>query len=157
MKRLIALQLWCLLISICAVPHASVSLKIDESMRGLDVHGNWCGPGHGGSKHSDLPCIDDLDCNCRVHDICYGDHGSFNCQCDEDLVDALTGRTDPKSVGIRLFFSVNPCMKPTIVPKTCRKCTTVFGRSLCTPLYPCSLQCKMFITLSRSKISGYKC
>ena len=32
----------------------------------LRLHGNWCGPGHGGG-----PCVDALDCACRRHDRAY--------------------------------------------------------------------------------------
>jgi len=30
------------------------------------IHGNWCGPGHGGG-----PCVDVIDRACRRHDLAY--------------------------------------------------------------------------------------
>lgn len=45
---------------------------------GLAVHGNWCGPGHGGG-----PALDVLDAACRRHDLCVGRAGAyFDCDCD---------------------------------------------------------------------------
>lgn len=34
----------------------------------LRIYGNWCGPGYGGG-----PCLDEIDCACRAHDLAYGD------------------------------------------------------------------------------------
>ena len=48
------------------------------------VHGNWCGPGHGGGDP-----VDALDEACKRHDECYKkeDH----CGCDEVLIDEISG------------------------------------------------------------------
>lgn len=158
MKGLIVLQLSCALISICAVPHGQGNIKMDVSIRNeIVVHGNWCGPGHGGSIDKDVPCVDYLDCMCRDHDLCYEAHGYFNCRCDQDLIHALRGLTDPKSVIIQLFFSKNPCLKPGSALKTCTKCVTIWGRSICSPPHPCGFKCGMVPTLSKSNLSGYAC
>lgn len=52
------------------------------SMDGLPVHGNWCGPGHGGTSHNNPPPTDAVDAACMRHDLCYNEKGYFSCECD---------------------------------------------------------------------------
>lgn len=80
---------------------------------GLPVHGNWCGPGHGGG-----PVRDELDGLCKNHDECYSEHGYFDCGCDNGLIDGITnlvlsGRLDAgtaaKAMAVKYWFSQQPC------------------------------------------------
>lgn len=82
---------------------------------GLPVHGNWCGPGHGGGQP-----VDELDAACMRHDQCYDRNGYFNCRCNQALVNEidhliangrLSGRTAAKALLIRGWFSVSPCVR----------------------------------------------
>lgn len=45
-------------------------------------YGNWCGPGHSGPGEP----VDQLDAACRDHDLCYGQGGYFNRECDLRLL-----------------------------------------------------------------------
>lgn len=83
----------------------------DEDDLSMPVHGNWCGPGHTG-KTTSSPCIDSLDCACRTHDNCYGDHGYFNCKCDVDFVNTLENVSGFKSWMCSAFFSMSMCKAP---------------------------------------------
>ena len=60
---------------------AEANISTNLTRDGIPFYGNWCGPGHGSGDP-----IDALDAACRTHDICYGDYGYFNCQCDYDLL-----------------------------------------------------------------------
>ena len=54
------------------------------------TYGNWCGDGHGhATTDRNYPVVDGLDWACKLHDICYDDHGYFNARCDRKFIDAL--------------------------------------------------------------------
>ncbi|SDZ25036.1 hypothetical protein [Thermoactinomyces sp. DSM 45892] len=53
---------------------------------GLPVHGNWCGPGHGGDSWNNPKPKDNLDHRCMEHDLCYAKVGYFHCTCDRNLL-----------------------------------------------------------------------
>lgn len=61
--------------------------------RGLEVHGNWCGPRHQGPEGP----TDPLDATCRAHDFCYVDAGRLpyperylaEIQCDLVLIEDI--------------------------------------------------------------------
>ena len=63
-------------------------LPTDAEAGGLKFprHGNWCGPGHGGGD-----TVDALDEACKRHDECYEKRGYFDCECDEQLIDEISG------------------------------------------------------------------
>ena len=58
----------------------------DPMRDGLELHGNYCGPGHG-ENHGDP--IDILDGLCQQHDNCYAENGYFSCSCDAQLVKGI--------------------------------------------------------------------
>eukprot|EP00003_Mantamonas_plastica_P033038 TRINITY_DN927_c0_g1_i1.p2 TRINITY_DN927_c0_g1~~TRINITY_DN927_c0_g1_i1.p2 ORF type:complete len:249 (-),score=94.54 TRINITY_DN927_c0_g1_i1:53-799(-) len=54
------------------------------------VHGNWCGPKHGGkmaceATNSCKAPIDYADACCKQHDFCYEKNGGFNCLCEKQM------------------------------------------------------------------------
>ena len=69
-----------------AVGAATTDNLVEPQSGGLPVHGNWCGPGHGGG-----PATDAVDAVCRTHDQCYGRSGYFDCRCDRDLIRSMPG------------------------------------------------------------------
>lgn len=78
---------------------------------GFPVHGNWCGPGHGGGTP-----IDTLDTLCMRHDKCYAARGYFDCLCDKQLRDEIYrfrnrmgGLERAKAAAITVVFSSIPC------------------------------------------------
>ena len=82
---------------------------------GFPVHGNWCGPGHGGGQP-----IDTVDQACMEHDKCYDREGYWDCGCDSrllgDLSRAITSsRLSPEgrlaATAISAWFSAQPCVK----------------------------------------------
>jgi hypothetical protein len=89
---------------------------------GLPIHGNYCGPGYGDPSGM-TPPIDAVDAVCRVHDLCYGARGYFNCGCDRALISAMPtaiGRSPTpaaKAAGaaIMAYFSGWPCQCPLIL------------------------------------------
>lgn len=94
------------------------------------LHGNWCGLGHGGP--ASLPCIDDVDCACKAHDLCYEEYWFANCKCDWDLAKALDGRKDAKSIAMRAAISISPCTGPKdLKVDPCTQCKKVFGSKIC--------------------------
>lgn len=87
-----------------------------EALRlSLPVHGNWCGPGHGGGG----PPIDGIDHACMIHDQCYGQRGNFDCSCDAELIRNLDQALQNPQLGFRAkitgnvirtwFARVQPC------------------------------------------------
>jgi len=51
-------------------------------------YGNWCGAGH--PKQGSYPAWkDELDKACMIHDLCYGQRGYHNCQCDTEFVETV--------------------------------------------------------------------
>lgn len=97
----------------------SRSAGIVPSSGGIPIHGNWCGPGHGGG-----PAIDAVDAVCREHDLCYDREGYFDCGCNRELVNAMPAAIaqTPSSAGrlagtvIRGFFNATPCACEVCVP-----------------------------------------
>jgi hypothetical protein len=82
---------------------------------GLDVYGNWCGPGNSGPGAP----IDRVDQVCCRHDKCYSDRGYFDCSCDRDLIASMPAAiADPNTpalgqgVGAAAIavFSATPCI-----------------------------------------------
>lgn len=112
-----------------------------EAVGSFPVHGNWCGPGHGGGES-----IDAIDEVCKVHDNCYGNKGYSDCGCDAQLIRALPGAihdtpdAKAKSIGtlILTYFSVAPCLCRIEVPCGV-KCSTCGG----VIKYPCNCRVKM--------------
>jgi hypothetical protein len=92
---------------------------------GLQVYGNWCGPGHSGPGAP----IDPVDQVCCRHDKCYSKNGSLDCKCDRDLVAGMPraiadSRTPARGRAVgaaaMALFSVTPCI--------CHKaCVPFFG------------------------------
>ena len=86
----------------------------DPARGGIPVHGNWCGPGHGG-EHGDP--IDALDAACKLHDQCYDEKGYLACSCDRELqigLSVLISTTkDPilkaKILAVKAWFTAAPC------------------------------------------------
>ncbi|MBL8253567.1 MAG: hypothetical protein JNJ76_08210, partial [Candidatus Competibacter sp.] len=82
---------------------------------GVPVHGNWCGPGHGGGQP-----VDELDAACMRHDQCYDQNGYFDCRCNKNLADEidsligdarLNGSTAAKALLIKGWFAASPCVR----------------------------------------------
>jgi hypothetical protein len=78
---------------------------------GIPVHGNWCGPGHGGGTP-----IDGLDSACKIHDQCYEKNGYFDCDCDDQLLTnilvvlpTLSWTVQIKAVAIYAYFDNTFC------------------------------------------------
>eukprot|EP00180_Rhodochaete_pulchella_P002020 Plantae.Rhodophyta-Rhodochaete_pulchella.ctg30468.p1 GENE.Plantae.Rhodophyta-Rhodochaete_pulchella.ctg30468~~Plantae.Rhodophyta-Rhodochaete_pulchella.ctg30468.p1 ORF type:complete len:129 (-),score=3.32 Plantae.Rhodophyta-Rhodochaete_pulchella.ctg30468:412-798(-) len=113
--------------------------------KGVPMHGNWCGPGHGGGTP-----VDEVDTACKDHDLCYRAHGYFNCKCDNELVSALAESTKVIAGVVREYFSVAPCSGGR----------TASYVSWCT-YYPCHKWCaETFYPLtgvSKSSFDRYKC
>lgn len=63
----------------------------------IPVWGNWCGPGYGAGTPKDT-----LDALCMEHDLCYGERGYWDCQCDYDLIYGITEHLD--RMGFRQRF-----------------------------------------------------
>lgn len=86
----------------------------DIQALGIPVHGNWCGPGHGGGGALDL-----LDGICRSHDKCYGSKGYFTCSCDDLLIKSIqyslpfmaTMKERTKALAVSAYFHIQPCIK----------------------------------------------
>ncbi len=57
-----------------------------SALLSLDLHGNWCGPGHSGPGAPVDP-VDQV-CCCRHH-RCYSSRGYLDCKSDRDLIAAM--------------------------------------------------------------------
>lgn len=88
----------------------------------IPVHGNWCGPGHGGGRP-----VDRLDEACMQHDQCYDRKGYLDCGCDQTLVSEidraiasgrLNGSTAAKALLVRAWFSNSPCVRHVRIGNT---------------------------------------
>jgi hypothetical protein len=101
---------------VCCSTIESVEKKFDAP----GVHGNYCGPMHGGGKKTASP-VDELDEACMRHDMCYGETGYFSCECDEDLVKEIKNMDDPSTMAnaIKGIFSHTPCLKKVSIPLPC--------------------------------------
>lgn len=95
------------------VPGAAPSEAVAEA--GIPVHGNWCGPGHGGGR-----AVDALDEVCMRHDQCYDRRGYLDCDCDRTLVreiddliarGGLSGTARAKAALVRTYFAAAPCVR----------------------------------------------
>lgn len=95
-------------------------------LNGLEVYGNWCGPGHFGHGAP----WDPVDQVCCRHDKCYDDRGILDCSCDRDLVARMPAaiadsRTSAAGrvagTAAIALFSVSPC----------------FCHKICVPLFGC--------------------
>jgi hypothetical protein len=84
-------------------------------LAGLEIYGNWCGPGHSGPGAP----IDRVDQVCCRHDKCYGDRGSFDCSCDRDLIASMPAAIAHSSTSARgravgagaiAVFTALPCI-----------------------------------------------
>jgi hypothetical protein len=84
-------------------------------MAGLELYGNWCGPGNSGPGAP----IDAVDQVCCLHDKCYTDRGYLDCSCDRDLVarmpGAIANANTPAAgrafgIAAAAFFAVTPCL-----------------------------------------------
>lgn len=64
------------------------------------VYDNWCGPGCSGSSDP----VDSVDACCKERDICYGENGYFDCQCDADLINCLEGESGFIAWAVRTYF-----------------------------------------------------
>lgn len=100
---------------VCKASPADAEDLLAAPEASIPVHGNWCGPGHGGG-----PPKDALDQACMHHDKCYDDKGYFNCECDGDLVSRIDRallegrippRLKPKALLIRQYFANSPCAR----------------------------------------------
>ena len=98
-----------------SVSQVSPSPGLQSLPNGLEVYGNWCGPGHGGSGTP----IDAVDEVCCRHDQCYCEDGYLDCSCDRDLLaDMPSAIADPDTpakgrvagLGAISFFSISPCV-----------------------------------------------
>lgn len=107
--------------------HRDTERQFSTSSRlSIPIHGNWCGPGHGGVLSTE-PCIDRLDCACRAHDFCYSRYQSANCRCDTDVRDAMPGPKTAKEHLVAAYFNLSPCQAPkeSSYVKNCRKCSNI--------------------------------
>lgn len=62
---------------------------IGHPMQRLQVHGDWCGISHATHKDTADPCIDELDCLCRMHRNCLDGHDNrdgFHCRCNSEIL-----------------------------------------------------------------------
>lgn len=147
---------------------ASSSIRNEESMyiettyRGVKVHGNWCGPGHGGSAKKNIPTTDMLDFICRMHDLCYEMHGSINCKCDNEFIRRAQRIQDPKLKRVAKtminYINSSPCVGPVIIPWLCVKCHQIPHAKVCGPS-----ACKKCISKTpvtgkaKSNVKKYSC
>ena len=86
--------------------------NIDDDMitpQGLFcIHGNWCGPLCSGPEDPETQ----VDACCKEHDLCYGDSGYFNCECDAQLQWCLLPFVQEGSewaILIFEYFNLQPC------------------------------------------------
>lgn len=84
-------------------------------LSGLDIYGNWCGPGNSGPGAP----IDRVDQVCCRHDKCYSDRGYLDCSCDRELIAsmpaAIAHSSTPASgqavgAGAIAVFTASPCI-----------------------------------------------
>ena len=94
---------------------AAPAPAVHSMPNGLELYGNWCGPGHGGHG----PPIDAVDEVCCRHDQCYCAEGYLECSCDRDLVASMPGaiadsNTPPDGQAFGLLamslFAASPCV-----------------------------------------------
>lgn len=144
-----------------SAPSEPVAPRIRPQLS-IPIHGNWCGPGHGGG-----PAIDPIDAVCRTHDKCYDRRGYSDCRCDRGLIARMPraiARTNSvaaklKGTAAAAFFASIPCVCRTQVcapcgVKTCKKrvrypCGVKWCKKWGVP-YPCG-------TKKCSKTVSYPC
>ncbi|WP_308201945.1 phospholipase [Priestia megaterium] len=66
----------------------------------------WCGPGCSGPG---CP-VNDVDCCCKYHDLCYEDYGSCR-SCDEQFLDCLCSKANPYSLKGRQAYAMYTYMR----------------------------------------------
>lgn len=140
------------------ISNASPGMLRSLSIRSnAPVYGNWCGQKHETYKAS---CVDDLDCACKAHIICYGLHGAESCMCDNDLLNKIRDKGRSIHWLVRQHFSASPCVAPKTIRsvKFCAQCLKVVKK--CTKV-PCgvSQSCRMRPVSSSKKryVNKYKC
>lgn len=65
------------------------SRRLGRPMKRLQVHGSWCGISHETHKGTADPCVDELDCLCRMHRNCLNEHENrdgFHCHCNSEML-----------------------------------------------------------------------
>ncbi len=140
------------------VVHSTAVMHTTERIN-IPLHGNWCGPGHGGSRKNMIRAIDKLDRICRTHDLCYERYGFANCKCDVDMVKSirrsnLKGSNRAKAVVMAGALNKSPCFGPVRLNFLCRKCKWF----LCW-VEPCKKCFSRWPSAGRMKwlVSKYKC
>lgn len=73
------------------------------------IHGHWCGaPFCSGPEAPATP----VDACCKEHDLCYGDSGYFDCECDSQLQYCLLPYVQAGSeyaIIVFEWFNIQPC------------------------------------------------
>lgn len=88
-------------------------------------YGNWCGVGNGGCQNvkrgcdTRLKCIDKLDCACKRHDICGSKTTSYNCKCDQDMINELKYIRGLHARAISAAISHSLCQGPVTIHYPC--------------------------------------
>jgi len=102
-----------LLIALAFLTTAATSIPAAAQGIALPVHGNWCGPNHGGG-----PALDLLDAACLRHDLCTIQAGRFDCGCDLAFMYELRHQPWPnawlatKARGVFEAIAMTPCTGP---------------------------------------------
>ena len=91
-------------------------LSTAQASSGLNLYGNWCGPG---TNLYNPPPMDPLDAACMRHDICYAASGSASCECDVAFMGELRSMSYPnediylRSRAMYDALAMTPCDDPT--------------------------------------------
>ena len=108
----------------------SAANKVTEGKKGkfkLQLHGNYCGPGHGDLTKNPKP-VDTLDAICRKHDIGYKKDGYFsrkaNAEFVKDVVKNFNKMKPAEKVKAAVFSAGFLAMNNTPL----REVSTIIGR-----------------------------
>ena len=108
----------------------SAANKVTEAKKGkfkLQLHGNYCGPGHGDLTKNPKP-VDTLDAICRKHDIGYKKDGYFsrkaNAEFVKDVVKNFNKMKPAEKVKAAVFSAGFSAMNNTPL----REVSTIIGR-----------------------------
>ena len=108
----------------------SAANKVTEAKKGkfkLQLHGNYCGPGHGDLTKNPKP-VDTLDAICRKHDIGYKKDGYFsrkaNAEFVKDVVKNFNKMKPAEKVKAAVFSAGFLAMNNTPL----REVSTIIGR-----------------------------